>query len=88
MALRNNLATGKQQAQMKGNLTLMSLAAALILVALIILGLSYAAPSRYYSRIAIGAAIVLLVLRQLTRRRKGARSKAAEPDPESRLNLH
>ena len=73
---------------MKGNLSLMSVGATLIVVILLITGLRYAAPSNYYSRIAIGAAVVLLVLRQLTRRRNGRRSKAAEPDPRSRLDLH
>jgi hypothetical protein len=73
---------------MKGNLNLMSLGATLVVVVLLVLGLSYAAPSNYYSRIAIVAAVVLLVLRQLTRRGKGRKSKAAEPDPRSQLNLH
>lgn len=88
MQHRDGLGIKKQRAQMKSNLSLMSLAAALVVVGLLILGLSYAAPSNYYSKVAIGAAVVLLVLRQLTRRRKGQRSKAAEPDPESQLHLN
>lgn len=92
--LPNSSRSGEQRlreqrtSQMKGNLNLMSLGATLLVVVLMILGLSYAAPSNYYSRIAIGAAVVLLVLRQVTRRRRGARSKAAEPDPQSRIDLH
>lgn len=78
----------RQQVQMRGNLSLMSLAAMLVLVGLLILGLSYAAPKNYYTRIGIGAAVVLLVLRQITRSRVGKRSKAAEPDPASKLHLH
>lgn len=73
---------------MKSNLNLMSLAAALVVVGLVVLGLTFAAPSRYYSRLGIGAAVVLLVLRQLTRRKKGAKARTAEPDPESSLHLN
>ena len=83
----NRHGNGKRALQMKGNLTLMSLAVTLVIAVLVFLGLSYAAPSRYYSRTAIVAVVVLVVLRMVTRRIKGQKSKAAEPDPQSRLNL-
>ncbi len=77
----------RRASQMKGNLNLLSLAVTLVMVVLVVLGLSYAAPFRYYSRTAIVAVVFLVVLRMVTRRRKGQKSKAAEPDPQSRLNL-
>ena len=78
----------KRVLQAKSNLTLMSLAVTIVLVVLVVLGLSYAAPSRYFSRTAIGVIVLLVVLRMMTRRKKGQKAKAAEPDPQSRLNLH
>jgi hypothetical protein len=60
---------------------------ALIVVVLMIVGINSSAPSTFFSRSAIGAAVLLLVLRQLGRRLRGNTSRAAQPDPESRLNL-
>jgi hypothetical protein len=60
---------------------------ALIVIALLILGLSSSAGPSFYSRGAIGLAIVLLVLRQLSRRSRAKGPRAAQPDPRSRLNL-
>ncbi len=60
---------------------------ALVVVALLILRLSSSAGPSFYSRGAIGLAVVLLVLRQLSRRSRHKGPRAAEPDPRSRLNL-
>jgi heme A synthase len=60
---------------------------ALVVVALLILGLSSSARPSFYSRGAIGLAVVLLVLRQLSRRSRAKGPRAAQPDPRSRLNL-
>lgn len=63
----------------------------LVLLILFFLGTSNAAPSGFWSKVAIAVAVVLLILRQMQRqlRRKGYNKKprAAEPDPQSRLNL-
>ena len=40
-----------------------------------------------YSKIVLGMAVVVLLLRQVSRRSGGNGPKAAEPDPRSRLNL-
>lgn len=61
---------------------------ALVVVALLILGLSSSAGPSFYSRGAIGLAVVLLIIRQLSRRSRGKAPRAAEPDPRSRLNLN
>jgi predicted anti-sigma-YlaC factor YlaD len=60
---------------------------ALIVVALLILGLSNSAGPSFYSRGAIALAIVLLIIRQLSRRSRAKGPRAAQPDPRSRLNL-
>jgi hypothetical protein len=61
---------------------------ALVVVVILIVGLSSSAPSNFFSRAAIVAAILLLVFRQLSRRLRKGRSRAIEPDPQSRLNLN
>lgn len=64
---------------------------ALVLLFLVFLGTSSAAPSGFWQKVAIVVAVVLLILRQMQRQlaRKGhnKKSRAAEPDPQSRLNL-
>ncbi|MGA8029455.1 MAG: hypothetical protein WB992_20120 [Bryobacteraceae bacterium] len=60
---------------------------ALVVVILMILGLSSSAPRGYFTKAAIGLAIVLLIVRQVTRRMKGKAPRAAQPDPRSRLKL-
>lgn len=64
---------------------------ALVVVILAVLGTSSSAPSGFWSKGIIFIAVVLLLLRQVQRQlmRKGRNKKshAAEPDPQSRLNL-
>jgi hypothetical protein len=76
----------KSTAQFAKNLWTAALA--LVVVAFLILGLSSSAGPRFYSRGAIGVAVVLLILRQLSRRSRAKGPRAAEPDPRSRLNLN
>ena len=59
----------------------------LIMVAVAMLGLSSSATPRSFSKSAIVVVVLLLVLRQVSRRMKGKRTRAAEPDPQSRLKL-
>ena len=59
------------------------------ILALAGLGVVSAAPQRFWSRTAIVAAILLLVMRQIMRRLNAkGKSRAAQPDPQSRLNLN
>ena len=47
----------------------------------------HAGSLQLYRRMTILGAVLLLILRLLLRRAKSRRSRAAEPDPLSRLNL-
>jgi Kef-type K+ transport system membrane component KefB len=60
---------------------------ALLAVVLLIIGLNSSAPQAFFSRAAVGLAVLLLVLRQLGRRFRGKAARAAQPDPLSRLDL-
>lgn len=66
---------------------LWTLGVALMFAIFAVSGLRFAAPSSYYSKLALFGAIALLALRQINRRLGRKRSRAAEPDPQSRLNL-
>lgn len=80
-------AAGQRGPALRTSMTLWSAAGALVIVVLLILGLSSSAPSSYFTKAALVGAILLLILRQLGRRLKGRASRAAEPDPLSKLNL-
>ncbi len=83
----------EQQAAQQRNRTLRfsvmlwTAGAAGIIVIFAVLGLSSDAPREFWKRGAIVVAILLLILRQVTRRIKVANPKSAQPDPQSRLNL-
>ncbi|HLH04911.1 MAG TPA: hypothetical protein VKX25_19240 [Bryobacteraceae bacterium] len=80
-------AAEQRRIALRNSSTLWTAGTALILVILLILGIGHSAPSSFFTRAAVAGAIVLLVLRQIARRLKGRPSRAAEPDPQSRLNL-
>ena len=81
-------AARERQAAIRASMTLWTAGIALIVVLLLIFGLSGSATPQFYSKAAIGLAVLLLVLRQISRRMKGKRPRAAEPDPRSTLKLH
>jgi hypothetical protein len=60
---------------------------ALVVVVILIVGLSSAAPAGFFTRAAIGVAVLLLILRQVTRRLRHRAPRAAQPDPKSTLHL-
>jgi len=60
---------------------------ALFVIGAIILGLYTSAPSSYYTRAGIIAAVSLVIVRQLNRRMRGRSPRASRPDPQSMLNL-
>ena len=80
-------AAQQRQGTLRSSTTLWMAGAALILVILLILGLGHSAPSSFFTRAALVGAIVLLVLRQIARRLRRGPSRAAQPDPQSRLRL-
>ena len=63
----------------------------LVLLILFFLGSSYSVTSSFWTKVGIVVAVLLLVLRrmqsQLRKRGYSKKSKASEPDPQSRLNL-
>ena len=71
----------------KSSQTMGTAAVALLAVVLLIIGMNSAAPKEFLSRAAVGLAVLLLILRQIGRRARGKVPRAAQPDPQSRLNL-
>lgn len=57
------------------------------LLALVALGLIFAAPARFWSAAIAVMAVLLLIMRQTVRILNKRSSKAAQPDPESVLKL-
>ena len=77
----------QRKAALRFSMMIWTAGIALIVVVLLIIGLSSSAPPRFFSRSAIGVAVLLLVLRQVSKRLKGNGPRAAKPDPESTLKL-
>jgi hypothetical protein len=80
-------AQAERKAVVRSSMTLWSAGIALIVVVVLILRLSGSAPSGYFSKAAIGVAILLLLVRQISRRLRSHTPSAAEPDPKSAINL-
>ncbi len=77
----------KRRTGMRFSLSLWTAGLALVVVALVILGLTSSAAPRMGPGAAIVLAIVLLVVRQLSRRQKTKGPRAAQPDPKSTIKL-
>jgi hypothetical protein len=80
-------AQADRKAALRSSMTIWSAGLALIVVVVLIMGLSTQAPSGFYSKAAIGVAILLLIVRQLSRRLRGGAPRAAQPDPKSSIKL-
>ena len=80
-------AQGQRQASLRFSMMLWNAGAGLIVVILAILGLSISAPREFWYKVAIAAAVMLLILRQLARRLRVRNPRSAQPDPLSRLKL-
>ena len=78
----------QRRSGLRFSLTMWTAGLALVLVVLAILGLRSSASPRFFSRVAIVVAVLLLILRQVARRLKDKSPRSAQPDPQSRLNLH
>ncbi|MBV9295819.1 MAG: hypothetical protein JO145_09615 [Acidobacteriaceae bacterium] len=77
----------QRKAALRFSMMLWTAGLGLIVVVLTIVGLNNSAPRGYFSKTAIGLAVLLLLLRQMTRRLKGRSPRAAQPDPKSQLKL-
>ena len=69
------------------SLLLLTLGGILLVGALAILGYSSGAPQAFWTRAAIGVAILLLILRQVGRRLGRRRAQDVKPDDQSMLHL-
>ncbi len=77
----------QRKAALRFSLMIWTAGLALVIVVVLILGLSSSAPRGFFSKAAIAAAVLLLILRQLNRRLRGRGPRAAQPDPQSTLKL-
>ena len=77
----------ERKAALRFSMMLWTAGLALVVVVLLIVGLSSSAPAGYFSKTGIALAVLLLILRQVTRRLKGRTPRAAQPDPKSQLKL-
>jgi preprotein translocase subunit SecD len=81
-------AQAERKAAVRSSMTIWSAGIALLIVVGLILWLSTSAPSGFYTRSAIGVAVLLLVVRQVSRRLKSGAPRAAQPDPKSTIKLN
>jgi 4-hydroxybenzoate polyprenyltransferase len=76
-----------RRASLSNSLLLWSAAGILLIAALALLGYSGGAPQGFWKTAAIVVAVLLLIVRQVGRRLKTNRSRAAKPDEQSMLHL-
>jgi len=77
----------QRKAALRFSVMMWTAGVALVAVVVLIVGLSNSAPPRFFSRAAIGVAVLLLIIRQINRRLRRTGGRAAEPDPRSTLKL-
>ncbi len=80
-------ASQQRKAALRSSMSVWTAGISLIVVALVILGLRGSAPPDYFYKGALAVAVVLLLLRQVSRRLKSKVPRAARPDPKSKLKL-
>jgi CBS domain containing-hemolysin-like protein len=80
-------AQSERKAAMRSSTAVWSAGIALVVVVFLILGLSASAPQSFFSKAAVGIAILLLIVRQVSRRLRGGAPRAAQPDPKSTIKL-
>jgi hypothetical protein len=77
----------QRQATLRAGMSVWTAGLALIVIALVILGLRGSASPEYFYKGALAVAVILLLLRQVSRRLKAKGPRAARPDPKSTLKL-
>jgi hypothetical protein len=77
----------ERRSSLRVSLLVLSLGGILLVGAVALLGYSGGAPRSFWTRAAIGIAILMLVLRQVTRRLKSNRARPVKPDEQSMLHL-
>ena len=79
------LASRERKSALRKTVLIWAFGAVLVLATVVFLNSRDSLPTR--SKVVVLLAVVLLAGRQIARRLKTSRSRAAEPDPQSRLNL-
>ena len=77
----------QRRSSLRVSLLLLTLGGILLVGALAILGYSSGAPQAFWTRAAIGVAVLLLILRQVGRRLGRRRNNDVKPDDQSMLHL-
>jgi membrane protein implicated in regulation of membrane protease activity len=77
----------QRRSSLRLSMMLLSLGGILLVGALALLGVFGGAPQTFWTRAAVAIAVLLLLLRQVMRRLKSSRSRAAKPDEQSMLHL-
>jgi hypothetical protein len=80
-------ASRQRQAALRSSMSLWSAGLALLVIALLIVGFRESAPPEYFYKGAAVIAVLMLLLRQVSRRLKTNGPRAARPDPKSTLKL-
>lgn len=87
MERSEKLAGRLRAARMRSPGSLWTAGMVLLAIVFAVVGLSSGDPKPLWTRIGVVLAVLLLIFRQVSRRMNGRVSKAAQPDPESRLKL-
>ncbi len=77
----------QRKAALRSSMSIWTAGLALIVVTLVIVGLRESAPPDYFYKGAIAVAILVLLLRQVSRRLRTKGPRSARPDPKSTLKL-
>jgi len=77
----------ERKSSMRSSMSLWTAGFALVVVIVMIVGLKNSAPPDFWRALGIGAALIFLLLRQISRMAGSRKHRAVEPDPQSRLNL-
>jgi TRAP-type C4-dicarboxylate transport system permease large subunit len=82
-----NQARQQRSASLRTSMNLWTAGLALLVVIFIIVGLNSGASSNFFKMGAVVVAVLLLILRQVSRRLRINAPRAAQPDPKSTLKL-
>jgi hypothetical protein len=77
----------QRRASLRSSMSVWTAGLALVVVALLIVGFRESAPPEYFYKGAAAIAVLMLLLRQVSRRLKTNGPRAARPDPKSTLKL-
>jgi hypothetical protein len=77
----------QRQAALRSSMSLWTAGLFLVVVVVFIAGLRESAPPEFFYKAAIGFAVLMLLIRQVSKRIKSGGPRSARPDPKSTLKL-